>query len=155
MEKKLNYSVTSDPKVNNSDGDKLTDFEEFMNGSDPRSLDTDGDGIDDTNETLLKSNITGIEGTPPEIKDVKLTVEVHKHEEQLCDPWGHCSPPFRVPDGLRPPMSFNVTAARGHLAANVFAMSLKPRDYMRRAKMGCRVLRPTSEGCRGVRPMDA
>jgi len=112
MEKKLNYSVTSDPKVNNSDGDKLTDFEEFMNGSDPRSLDTDGDGIDDTNETLLKSNITGIEGTPPEIKDVKLTVEVHKHEEQTRTPIG-CLPPLWVPDGLRLHVIFTVTDAVG------------------------------------------
>jgi len=62
MEKKINYSVTSDPKAVNSDSDALTDFEEFMNASDPRALDTDGDHINDTREAEMGSNLTGIEG---------------------------------------------------------------------------------------------
>jgi hypothetical protein len=76
MESAGNYSVTSDPKVNDTDGDTLTDFSEFMNGSDPRKFDTDGDGITDPQEIARGSNITGIEGTPPEITNVQLNVGI-------------------------------------------------------------------------------
>jgi hypothetical protein len=98
MEKKLNYSVTSKPMTADTDGDTMTDFDEFMNGSDPWKLDTDGDTITDPQEVARGSNITGIEGTPPEITNVKLRVAIHGHEEQLCTKLG-CLPPFWVPDG--------------------------------------------------------
>ncbi len=90
MEKKLNYTVTSDPWDDNSDGDTLTDFSEFLNGSDPRSTDTDGDQISDTDEIALKSNITGIEGTPPQIANVSLNVGIK------WDWWGFLYLPMRA-----------------------------------------------------------
>ncbi|HVL47167.1 MAG TPA: hypothetical protein VM889_01270 [Candidatus Thermoplasmatota archaeon] len=37
--------VTSDPKLADTDGDGLSDRDEFLLGTDPRSLDTDGDGL--------------------------------------------------------------------------------------------------------------
>jgi hypothetical protein len=43
---------------------------------------------------------------------VKLSVAVHKHEEQLCTKIG-CTPPFWVPDGLRLHVIFTVTDAIG------------------------------------------
>ncbi len=42
--------VTSDPLNADTDGDKLSDFEEFTNNADPRNTDTDGDSISDYDE---------------------------------------------------------------------------------------------------------
>jgi len=80
MEKKTDYQVTSSPfwkdSENSGVGDGLTDFSEFLNGSDPTKTDTDGDGITDPTEIQQHSNITGIEGSPPQISNVKLTVSI-------------------------------------------------------------------------------
>jgi hypothetical protein len=76
MEKKANFTVDSNPRVEDSEGDGLSDFAEFMNGSDPRSWDTDGDLILDWDEIDRGSNITGIEGTPPQIDNVHLDVGI-------------------------------------------------------------------------------
>ena len=42
--------VTSDPFLKDTDGDKLSDFEEFTNNADPRNSDTDADSISDFDE---------------------------------------------------------------------------------------------------------
>lgn len=76
MEKKENRSVTSYPWLQFSDNDNMTDFAEFMNGSDPLTNDTDGDRILDPDEIALKSNITGIEGTPPTMTAPWLSVGI-------------------------------------------------------------------------------
>ncbi|HKZ60404.1 MAG TPA: hypothetical protein VJ547_11265, partial [Candidatus Thermoplasmatota archaeon] len=91
MEKKENRSVTSNPwsGQTDSDSDGMTDFEEFMNGSDPTLWDTDGDGITDPDEIARKSNITGIEGTPPQIANVSLQVGID------WDWWGFLYLPLR------------------------------------------------------------
>ena len=44
--------VANDPNVD-SDGDELSDFEEFKNGTDPTKQDTDGDSVSDKAELLL------------------------------------------------------------------------------------------------------
>jgi len=50
-----------------SDGDGLTNLEEFILDTDPKNQDTDGDGIDDYTEVNTDLNITldGIQGTDP------------------------------------------------------------------------------------------
>jgi hypothetical protein len=78
MEKKTDYQVTSDPRATftDTDGDTLSDFSEFLNGSDARVQDTDGDGIRDDVEIQLKSNITGIEGSPPQVVNLRLEISI-------------------------------------------------------------------------------
>jgi hypothetical protein len=76
MEKKTDYQQTSLMLDPDSDDDGLSDFSEFLNGSDPRATDTDGDGIDDPIELQLKSNITGIEGSPPVISNINLSIPI-------------------------------------------------------------------------------
>ena len=44
------YSVTSDPDNPDTDGDGLSDHEEYLIISDPRKIDTDEDGLDDAEE---------------------------------------------------------------------------------------------------------
>jgi hypothetical protein len=44
------YEVTSDPTLEDTDGDRLSDLDERIYVTDPRSSDTDGDGIDDWTE---------------------------------------------------------------------------------------------------------
>ena len=46
------WHVTSLPNIKDTDNDRLTDYEEFMNGSDPNNTDTDGDNIPDYEEFL-------------------------------------------------------------------------------------------------------
>ncbi len=43
--------VTSDPKLPDTDGDNLTDYQEKLNGTDPRMQDTDEDGRSDWRES--------------------------------------------------------------------------------------------------------
>src|SRR5690242_2485701 len=74
MEKRTSYAVTSNPLRPDTDGDGVNDYSEFLNGSDPSAVDTDGDGIPDRTEIDQKSNVTGIEGTPPIISNVQLNV---------------------------------------------------------------------------------
>ncbi|MGC9554414.1 MAG: hypothetical protein ACP5EK_03800 [Thermoplasmatota archaeon] len=45
--------VDSDPDVTDTDGDGLTDFEEWRLGTNPRAADTDGDGLTDFEEVRL------------------------------------------------------------------------------------------------------
>jgi len=52
------YMVFSDPLSPDSDGDGLSDWEEYNLSSDPRSIDTDGDGVRDLDEVGLGTNIT-------------------------------------------------------------------------------------------------
>lgn len=46
------YSVVSDPNSADTDGDGLTDYEEFLIGSDPGKTDTDEDGLGDKEERV-------------------------------------------------------------------------------------------------------
>ena len=46
------YSVTSQSNSFDSDGDGLTDYGEFIEGTDPMRADTDGDGLSDLSELL-------------------------------------------------------------------------------------------------------
>jgi hypothetical protein len=50
----LEYQAKPDPKLIDSDGDGLTDFEEFIQipATDPTKKDTDGDGLSDCQETF-------------------------------------------------------------------------------------------------------
>ena len=41
----LEYEVTSDPTLADTDGDGLNDFQEFQANADPRNIDTDGDRL--------------------------------------------------------------------------------------------------------------
>jgi len=50
--------VTSDPHLADTDGDGLSDYEEFHLGSNPRNIDTDGDGLSDFAERELGTLIT-------------------------------------------------------------------------------------------------
>src|SRR6185295_18569882 len=108
MEKKENRSVTSNPWAGqtDTDSDGLTDFSEFMNGSDPRNGDTDGDGILDQDEIDRESNITGIEGTPPQIANVHLDVGID------WDWWGFLYLPLRSHVTVSFDVSDNVGVAR-------------------------------------------
>lgn len=45
--------VTSDPLLADTDGDGLSDYEEYLNSLDPRSPDTDADGLTDLEEVLF------------------------------------------------------------------------------------------------------
>ena len=51
-------SVTSDPLLQDTDGDTLNDTVEFQMGSDPRSVDTDGDGVPDQEEARTGTNVS-------------------------------------------------------------------------------------------------
>jgi len=51
-------SVSSDPALPDTDGDGLTDLQEYNLSSDPRSLDTDGDGLNDLFEWKIGTNIS-------------------------------------------------------------------------------------------------
>lgn len=54
--------VTSNPQSADSDGDGLTDLEEFTERSDPRRADTDGDGLSDGDEKhRWHSNLTTVD----------------------------------------------------------------------------------------------
>ena len=54
--------VTSNPQVADTDGDGLTDLEEFTERSDPRRADTDGDGLSDADEKRRwQSNLTTVD----------------------------------------------------------------------------------------------
>ncbi len=44
------YEVTCDPDLADTDGDGLSDYQEFMNKTDPELADTDGDGLSDSEE---------------------------------------------------------------------------------------------------------
>jgi hypothetical protein len=57
-----------------SDGDGIQDGTEL--GLVTPLRDTDGDGIPDLTEIQLKNNITGIEGSPPNIHNIKLNLTV-------------------------------------------------------------------------------
>lgn len=48
----VRYTVTSDPNLTDTDGDGLSDYEEFLLKTDPRKVDTDGDGLWDGEEVL-------------------------------------------------------------------------------------------------------
>ncbi|HDN50165.1 MAG TPA: hypothetical protein ENG06_00135 [Thermoplasmatales archaeon] len=54
------YHVTSDPNKKDTDGDGLTDYEEFLypdgRATDPNKKDTDGDGLTDYEEFTLGTN---------------------------------------------------------------------------------------------------
>ena len=62
-----------------SDSDGLTDGQEFENATHPNHSDTDGDGMTDLWELTgpAPSDPCGIEGTPPNLSDLK----VHTEEE--------------------------------------------------------------------------
>jgi beta propeller repeat protein len=76
------YVENSDPNIVDTDGDLLSDYDEFMYGSDPRMDDTDEDGMDDYTETSDDdpSMPTGIEGTPPDLNDFKAEHKIVYHE---------------------------------------------------------------------------
>ncbi|MFW9862152.1 MAG: hypothetical protein ACFFET_07655 [Candidatus Thorarchaeota archaeon] len=52
------FNVTSDPRLNDTDFDGLSDYEEFILGSNPLIPDTDLDGLPDLDESILGTNIT-------------------------------------------------------------------------------------------------
>ena len=64
-----NQDVTSDPLLENSDLDLLSDSEERTEGTDPREADTDGDAKSDDIEVSTT-------GTDPTFKDKKVTIVV-------------------------------------------------------------------------------
>ena len=76
MEKKTDYQVYSNPLTVDGDADGMNDFSEFLNGSDPGRNDTDGDGIRDKAEVDGGYNVTGVEGTPPKVENVQLSVSI-------------------------------------------------------------------------------
>ncbi|MHA1908068.1 MAG: hypothetical protein ACW98Y_12285 [Candidatus Thorarchaeota archaeon] len=53
---KITFTVTSDPLVNDTDQDGLSDFLEFTLGSNPNSLDTDLDGVSDHEEWWMETH---------------------------------------------------------------------------------------------------
>ncbi|MFW9963178.1 MAG: hypothetical protein ACFFCX_06430 [Candidatus Sifarchaeia archaeon] len=52
------FNVTSDPRLNDTDFDGLSDYDEFILGSNPLIPDTDLDGLSDLDESILGTNIT-------------------------------------------------------------------------------------------------
>jgi len=85
-EEDRHYNVTSNPRLINSDTDKLTDYQEFQNCTDPTKADTDGDGKDDYVELTydLGSSPTGIDGVPPTITDFSSDYEFKTY---TSGPW--------------------------------------------------------------------
>ncbi|MBN1390407.1 MAG: hypothetical protein JXA22_07185 [Candidatus Thermoplasmatota archaeon] len=77
------YTVSSNPRNPDSEGDGLTDLQEYSNITDPWKEDTDGDGRSDLMELTynFNSSATGIDGTPPEIYkfDSKYDVTYEKY----------------------------------------------------------------------------
>ncbi|MGA1793706.1 MAG: PKD domain-containing protein [Thermoplasmatota archaeon] len=57
----VEYSVVSDPLLNDTDQDGLSDFEEFTYSSDPSSTDTDKDSIPDLMEIQQGTNIVSFD----------------------------------------------------------------------------------------------
>jgi hypothetical protein len=57
IDRRVFVRVTSDPNMVDTDGDGLSDFDEFFAGTDPSNPDTDGDGLTDCQE-LVHSNAT-------------------------------------------------------------------------------------------------
>jgi hypothetical protein len=78
-EKRSGYPivVNSDPWTTDTDSDGLTDGQEFENATHPNHTDTDGDGMTDLWELTgpAPSDPCGIEGTPPNLSDLKVTTE--------------------------------------------------------------------------------
>ncbi|NMC06764.1 MAG: PKD domain-containing protein, partial [Candidatus Lokiarchaeota archaeon] len=65
-----NRTVTSDPLVIDTDKDRLTDYQEFLNHTDPRSADTDKDGKSD----FLESEYANLVDTDNDgVSDIKET----------------------------------------------------------------------------------
>lgn len=63
--------VTSDPLKADTDGDKVSDFEEATNQADPRSGDTDGDGLSDFDEwNVVLSSMTNQDGDGDGLSDL-------------------------------------------------------------------------------------
>lgn len=60
MTNRTTYHVTSDPSLFDTDGDGVSDFDEFFRGLDPRKADTDEDGLTDCQE-IFHSNRTQCE----------------------------------------------------------------------------------------------
>ncbi|TFH08403.1 MAG: hypothetical protein E4H14_06510 [Candidatus Thorarchaeota archaeon] len=49
------FNVTSDPRLNDTDNDELSDYLEFTLGSNPRELDSDNDGLSDFEEWWMST----------------------------------------------------------------------------------------------------
>ncbi len=75
------FSVTSDPTRINSDGDLLTDYDEFVLGTNPRHRDTDGDGLFDH----LDPAPLIVEFNSPSITDFTISVDVHISLEPIYE----------------------------------------------------------------------
>lgn len=73
--------VSSDPTRINSDGDLLTDHEEFVLGTNPRQRDTDGDGLLDH----VDPSPLIVEFNSPSITDLTISVDVHISLEPIYE----------------------------------------------------------------------
>ncbi len=73
--------VTSDPTRINSDGDLLTDYDEFVIGTNPRHRDTDGDGLLDHVDPAPLI----VERNSPSITDFTISVDVHISLEPIYE----------------------------------------------------------------------
>ncbi len=65
-------TVTSDPKIDNSDSDSLLDYDEYLHGTNPENQDTDGDSMGNTNPyepNLMDDVELSIFGTNPSDSD--------------------------------------------------------------------------------------
>ncbi|MBJ35115.1 MAG: hypothetical protein CMB62_00665 [Euryarchaeota archaeon] len=131
------YNYPSDPKLSDSDGDGLDDYEEvtqsndtFNSRTDPDDSDTDNDGLTDYYEVSWYWNITGEDDTPRlyhqvqgwntsnprndntdddawEDGDIDEENPVYGYFEEEDPPWG--SPPARAETPTSPPAQVNKT----------------------------------------------
>ncbi|USZ71095.1 thrombospondin type 3 repeat-containing protein [Natronosalvus halobius] len=73
--------VKANPLIDDTDGDGLSDAEEFELGTDPELRDTTGDGISDRDALELdREDPTVFTVTPPEAKLLKINQELEYGE---------------------------------------------------------------------------